>query len=230
MKIIPAILPKNYEDMKNKISFVRDVADTVQIDFCDGIFVPSRTWPFSTGGNEDYNFQRIMNEDEGMPFWEDINFEFDLMVSDVVENFDTYMKLGPKAIIFHIEAIKDLNNFKEFIEGIDSFVRDNTKIGIAINLDTESKNIFPLVNFVDFVQIMGIANIGFQGEDFDNRTIDKVREFKKEFPDLEISVDGGVNLENAGELKEAGVTSLVVGSSLFNSIDIIETIREFENI
>lgn len=104
IEIIPAILPKNYEDMKNKIALVRGVVPFVQIDICDGSFVQNKTWPFSTGGASDYNFQNILNEREGMPFWEDIDFELDLMVSDAVENFDIYTKLGPKRIIFHIEA------------------------------------------------------------------------------------------------------------------------------
>ena len=90
IEIIPAILPKNYEDLKNKIALVRGIVPVVQIDICDGIFVPSKTWPFSTGGAEDYNFHRILNEEEGMPFWEDIDFEFDLMVVDAVKNFDIY--------------------------------------------------------------------------------------------------------------------------------------------
>ena len=87
IEIIPAILPKDYEDLKNKIALVRGVAPLVQIDICDGVFVPSKTWPFSTGGADDFNFHRILNEEEGMPFWEDIDFELDLLVADAVEEF-----------------------------------------------------------------------------------------------------------------------------------------------
>ncbi|KKP76359.1 MAG: hypothetical protein UR72_C0002G0005 [Parcubacteria group bacterium GW2011_GWC1_35_21] len=124
IEIIPAILPKNYEDLKNKIALVRGIVPVVQIDICDGIFVPSKTWPFSTGGAEDYNFHRILNEEEGMPFWEDIDFEFDLMVVDAVKNFDLYTKLGAKNIIFHLEAVGDLKEFKNFLEGIDMYIRE----------------------------------------------------------------------------------------------------------
>ena len=82
--IIPAILPKNYEDLKNKIALVRGIVSVVQIDICDGIFVPSKSWPFTTGGFDDDNFFKIINEQEGMPFWEDVDFELDLMVTDAV--------------------------------------------------------------------------------------------------------------------------------------------------
>lgn len=47
-EIIPAILPKNYEDLKNKIALVRGIVPLAQIDICDGKFVPNFSWPFST--------------------------------------------------------------------------------------------------------------------------------------------------------------------------------------
>ena len=58
------------------------------------------------GGFEDVDFQKIMNEEEGLPFWKDFDFEFDLMVVDALENFDIYLKLGPKRIIFHLACAK----------------------------------------------------------------------------------------------------------------------------
>ncbi len=229
-EIIPAILPKNYEDMKNKIALVRGISSIVQIDICDGVFTPSTTWPYSTGGNDDYNFQNIINEKEGMPFWEDIDFELDLMVADAVENFDIYTKLGPKRIIFHIEAVGDLQDFKHFLEGMDMFVRDSIDIGIAINLTTPIEKIYSLVNNVDFVQVMGIEKIGFQGEDFNIKALEYIKNLKEKFTDLIISIDGGVNLKNALQIIEAGATRLTVGSALFNTTDIIDTIEQFKQI
>jgi ribulose-phosphate 3-epimerase len=233
MEIIPAILPKNYEDMKNKISLVRGIVPLVQIDLCDGDFVKSTTWPFSTGGASDYNFQNIMNEVEGMPFWEDIDFELDLMVSDAVANFDIYTKLSPKRIVFHIEAEeikRDIGEFKNFIEGIDPYIRDSIEMGVAINPTTDLEEIFPLVNSVDFVQCMGIENIGFQGQDQDLRVLLHIKTLKEKYPDLIISVDGAVNLENAPALLSAGATRLVIGSAIFNTNDIIDTIESFTRL
>src|SRR4051812_21204554 len=101
-EIVPAILEKNYEGLKNKISLVRGVVPIAQVDICDGVFAPNITWPFLSAGEGvgeeflqndfDEHFRRILNEDEGMPFWEDIDFELDLMVVNAVENFDTYLK------------------------------------------------------------------------------------------------------------------------------------------
>lgn len=229
-EIIPAILPKNYEDLKNKIALVRGIVPLVQIDICDGIFVPNFSWPFSTGGFDDYNFSRILNEEEGIPFWEDIDFELDLMVSDAVENFDIYAKLGPKRIVFHLEAVGNLENFKDFLEGIDIYIRDNMKIGVAVNISTPLEQIYPLVSYLDFVQCMGIDKIGFQGQEFDEKVLENIKTLKEKFPDLIVSIDGAVNKETAPLLVEAGVDSLIIGSAIFNTNDIIGTIEEFKNI
>ena len=230
MEIIPAVMPKNYEDLKNKIALVRGIVPIAQIDICDGIFVPSKTWPFSTGGAEDYNFHRILNEEEGMPFWEDIDFEFDLMVVDAVKNFDIYTKLGAKNIIFHLEAVGDLKEFKNFLEGIDMYIREMMKIGISININASLEQIFPLINNVDFVQFMGIEKVGFQGQEFNKKVLENIKILKEKFPDLVISVDGGVNFETVPLLIEAGAMKLIIGSTIFNTDDIVGTIEEFKNL
>ena len=229
-EIIPAILPKNYEDMKDKISLVRGVVPLVQVDFCDGIFVPSRTWPFSTGGGDDYNFMKIMNEEEGMPFWEEIDFEFDLMVADSVSNFDVYTKLGPKRIIFHIEAVGDLESFKDFLEGLDMYLKESIDIGLAIGVITPIEKIFPLIPFIDFVQVMGIEKVGFQGQPFTEKCVEYIKILREKFPGIVISVDGSVNLATAPVLIDTGVDRLVVGSAIFNTDDIIGTVEEFRNL
>ncbi len=238
IEIIPAILPRNYEDLKNKISLVRGIVPVVQVDICDGIFVKSTTWPFLGKNDEEvflensleHHFAAILNEQEGMPFWEDVEFELDLMVHDAVQNFDIYTKLGPRRIVFHLEAVGRIEEFKNFLEGIDSYVRDVIEIGIALNQDTEVEKIFPLVNSVDFIQVMGIARIGSQGEEFDEKCLDQIKKLKEKFSDLIVSVDGGVNMETAPKLIALGADRLVIGSAIFNTDDIISTIEKFEII
>jgi ribulose-phosphate 3-epimerase len=233
MEIIPAIMPKNYEDLKNKVALVRGVVQTVQIDLMDGRFVRNTSWPFEGGGITDSGdpyLVSILGEREGLPFWEDIDYELDLMVSDAIENFDTYLKLGPKRLIFHFEAAGDETEFKEFLEGIDLYVRENTEIGVAINTTTPIDKLFPLIHNIDFVQCMGIETIGRQGEPFDDRVLDHIKALREKFPELIISVDGGVNLDTAYLLEDAGANRLVAGSAIFQSTDIRESIDELQNI
>lgn len=238
MEIIPAIIPKNYEDLKNKIALVRGVAPVVQIDICDGNFVPSITWPFFARSDEDnflendldQHFKAILNEQEGLPFWEDIDFELDLMVMNAVENFDIYSKLGPRRIIFHLEAVGDLEEFKHFLEGIDNYVRDVIQIGVAIAPTTPVEQILPLVNSCDFVQVMGIDHEGKQGEEFDKNCLEQIKKIKEKFDDAIIAVDGGVDFETAPLLKKAGADRLVIGHAIFNTNDIIGTIERFADL
>lgn len=241
VEIIPAILPKNYEDLKNKIALVRGLVSIAQIDICDGNYVQSLTWPFlsKTEGDEfmennfDEHFRSILNEREGLPFWEDIDFELDLMVANAVENFNIYTKLGPKRIIFHIEAKeiqRNLEEFKNFLEGIDMYIRDSIQIGVAINPATPLEQIFPLVNSVDFVQCMGNNEIGHSGVALDEQIYERIKILREKYSDLPIGVDIGVNETTAPLLIKAGANKLVIGSALFNTDDIIGAIEQFKNL
>ena len=229
VEIIPAILPKDYEDLKNNIALVRSLVPLVQVDICDGVFVKNKTWPFS-GGDFDSHFRKILNEEEGMPFWEDIDFELDLMVSDAVDNFDIYTKLGPKGVIFHIEAVGNLENFKDFLEGIDVYIRDSIKIGVAINPSTPLEQLYPLISFVDFVQCMGNDKIGYHGVGLDQKVPERIETLREKYPDLQIAVDIGVDRHTAPSLVRAGATRLVAGSAIYNTNDIISTIEEFKKL
>ena len=240
IEVIPAILPKSYEDLKNEIALVRGVVPVVQVDICDGVFVKSVTWPFLSKAkmddgeflenNLDQHFRGILNEQEGMPFWEDVDFELDLMVRDSVENFDIYIKLGARRIIFHIEAVGDLEDFRNFLEGIDTYVRDSIEIGLAINPATPLSELLPLVPSLDFVQCMGNDKIGYHGVELDEQIYEKIKTLRKKYPDLPIAVDIGVSEDTVPLLVAAGATKLVAGSAIFNTDDIIGTIEKLKNL
>lgn len=226
-EIIPAILAKNFEELRNKISRVVNVTKMIQVDVCDGIFVPSKTWPMNK--EDESTVLPILNEENGLPYWDSLDFEFDLMVKDAIDQFEFFTRLGAKRIIFHIEA-EDKDKLKEFIEGLDMYIRDNLEIGIAINTGTDIEEIKSIISCVDFVQCMGIEHIGFQGEPFDEKVLNQISSLRKLYPEIIISVDGGVRMETAPLLIKAGANRLVVGSFLLESIDIRETIKELENL
>ena len=228
--IVPAILEKDFSEIKNKLTFLRGRVKTVQIDFCDGIFVPSQTWPFASGIFNDTDFQKIINEEEGLPFWEDFDFEFDLMVADAVENFDIYMKLGPKRMIFHLGAQKNLEEFEHFIEGLDMYTRDNVEIGLAFKPSEDLELISRLSNKVDFLHCMGSDKIGFQGEKFSDKALENIKFFKKNLPGIVISVDIGINLQNAKTILDAGADRLSAGSSIWKSPDPIGALETFQSL
>ncbi|MEK7390774.1 MAG: hypothetical protein AAB635_01405, partial [Patescibacteria group bacterium] len=116
----------------------------------------------------------------------------------------------------------------------DSFLY--TESGVAINPASSNEQLESVLDCesgtgsVDFVQFMGIAKIGFQGQLFDERVYDKISGLRATRPNVTISVDGGVNLETATKLIEAGANRLVVGSALFESEDVAVTIEKFFEI
>ncbi|MEI7689108.1 MAG: hypothetical protein WCI91_02885 [Candidatus Nomurabacteria bacterium] len=225
-EVIPAVLAKDINDLRQKIANVVNVSHIVQIDMCDGNFVPSSSWPMQ---RDDIESTAMILEEEGMPYWENLDFEFDLMVKDAIKQFDFFVRLGAKRIIFHIEA-EDEKELKDFINSIDLYTRENLEIGIALNTTTSIEKVLPFINSIDFVQCMGVEHIGFQGEAFDERVLSQIKELKDKYPDLIISVDGSVNENTAPLLVEAGASRLVIGSALMRSFDVKETIKELENL
>lgn len=231
VEIIASVLPfETYNKLKEKIESLRGILNVIQIDFCDGVYVPSKTWPFTTQGFGDFEFQKIIREEEGLPYWEEFDFEFDLMVKNAVENFDLYTKLGPKRIIFHLESMDSLEDFKDFLEGIDIYVRDMIDIGIAFKPSMPLETVYDFVNLVDFVQCMGNDRIGFGGVQLDEKVYDRIKILREKYPDLPIEIDIGVNEQTAPLLAQAGATRMITGSLLFNSDDKIGLINRLRNI
>ncbi len=228
IEVIPALLVDDFSELKEQLAKVAGLAKNVQIDVCDGVFVSSRSWPMNT--SDDMNVEAILNEEEGLPFWDSVDFEFDLMVMNARSHFEFFTRLGAKRIVFHLEAEQNKTEFKEFLEGMDMYVRENVEIGIAINTTTPVSELERFISHIDFVQCMGIAHDGKQGEPFDIRVLDHIKELRKTYPELIISIDGSVNETTAPLLVEAGANRLIVGSALLHSSDMREMMRELENL
>ncbi len=226
-EVIPAILAKTFDELTNTVGSIVGIARMVQVDICDGKFVSNKSWPMYE--KDQYSVEAILSEDEGMPYWEKINFEFDLMVENAHKKFDLFIGLGAQRVVFHIEA-EEPAEFKDFLEGLDMYTRENTQIGVAINTTTPISALAPIISGVDFVQCMGIEHIGHQGEPFDPRVLDQIKSLRMMYPELIISVDGSVNEQTAPLLVSAGANRLVIGSALLRSFDIAETMHHFQNL
>jgi ribulose-phosphate 3-epimerase len=231
-EIVPALLEKNFNEIKNKLQGIHGLVKTVHVDFCDGVYVPSYTWPFATGGFEDQDFQKIINEEEGLPYWQEVDYEFDLMVADGVENFDIYMKLGPKRMIFHLDAQKNLEEFKEFLEGLDIYVRENVEIGLAFKPHDDLELVEKFSHKVDFLHCMNNDQIGTQGKgvELDSKALEVIKKLKEKLPGITISADIGINRDTAPKLLAAGADRLSVGSAIWKSGDPIGALEEFQSL
>lgn len=228
IEIIPAVLPKTYRDVEEAVEKVRAVAPTIQIDFCDGKFVENKTWWFN---GKDINIKDdIVSEKQGLPYWDSINYEFDLMVSDPLSQIDTFVALGPSKIIFHKKTVS-VEDLLVYFEALPEVTRQIISFGVALGLDDDPTELEPLVPYLRRIQCMGIEEIGVQGQPFSEKNLELVKKVYDLYGDrIHISVDGGVNENNVEALVKAGARRLVVGSAIFQSIDPHGTIEELQSI
>lgn len=226
-EIIPAIMPVDFEDLRRKLELISDIVPFVQIDIMDGLFVEGWTWPYTPGGPQE--FSEYSEGREKFPFSDKIRFEVDLMVANPKVVIDDWVRAGASRVIVHVESVKNLDEFMSSInEDISSGRLTGAEFGLALNTTTDNELVVPFLEKIDIVQCMGIKEIGFQGNPYDERVIEKIKFFKGKAK--KISVDGAVNLENAEDLIKAGADILVSGSAIFESDDIVKTIEEFQSI
>ena len=223
MHIVPAILPEDFEEVQKKVARVAKFVPWVQVDLCDGRFVPSRTWPYIDGGFEN------LPPDLELPFWQDVNYEFDLMVSDPVTVVDKVMELGGMRAVIHVGSAKE----EEILKALRALEHYDMEAVLAIDNNRSLTELFSLLekdHQVHAVQCMGIAQPGFQKQEFDERVLERIKAIKEKYPLLTIAVDGAVNFETAELLIAAGADRLVSGSAIFESGDSLGTIRRLEQL
>jgi len=233
-EVLPAIIPTSYEDLKEKMSTVRGLASLVQIDVCDGKFVSSKCWPYV--GDEENNFKKILKEDEGFPFWQDMDFEADLMIQNPETEAEKWIKAGAKAIVLHYESSPKILDLVKKLRKDYGYLADSVagiEIGLAIDIDTPNTVLDEFLKadkdsgvLVDFVQFMGIKKIGYQGQEFDEEVLTKIKALRKKYPSVVISIDGGVNFDNNKTLIKVGANKLISGSAIFESENIKKAIEE----
>jgi ribulose-phosphate 3-epimerase len=230
-EIIPTVMPESEDDFREKIQIVFRHVKTIQIDVMDGKFVNSVSWPYNDFGNEYWD--RLKTQEEGLPNWDKVNFEIDLMVENQIEEATNWINAGVTRIIGHVEAFTSDEMIAEFIElGKGTMV----EVYLALAPSTDILRVKKWINHenenyrINGVQFMGIENVGYQGEPFAEQILKTISELRAEFPDLIIAVDGGVNEETVPDLLEAGANNLASGSYIFNANDPKEAIDYLKSL
>ena len=184
--------------------------DYIHVDVMDGKYVKGKTMSFielSTIGN--YTRKRL-----------DVHF----MVERPLKLIDLYATLNVFCITVHLNIQDDL---EMIIKRCSDY---GIKIGLAINPDHDVSLVYPYLDKIDLVLLMGV-NPGLPGQEFIKSTLTKINTLKKEVEKRKlntlISVDGGVNLDNAKYLKDCDI--LVSGSTITKSNDYQETITKLRN-
>ncbi len=229
-EVIPAIMPKTFENIEETVKIVSPYVSNVQLDLMDGKFVEALTWPYFS--YKDPNFAALLSESLGLPEWDKIDYEIDLMSSTPESDVFDWIKIGAKRVVLHFESSKEILKLIKEIRSEYGVAKENInapEIGIAALNDTPLSLWEEIIPSVDFVQLMGIAKIGYQGEPFDERVLDRIKILKNKYPEMILSVDGGVNSDTASSLVKAGIHRLVSGSYIFNSLNIKEAVESLKN-
>lgn len=133
-------------------------------------------------------------------FWTNIGIEFEvhLMVREPEKIIGKWVERGAKRLILHTLG--------------SSTSKLVVEVGLGVELDIPIEEIFPLIPEIDFVHLMSIAKIGEQGHPLDEQIFDRIKKVREKFPQVTISVDGGINTTNYQALQNSGADRLVVGS------------------
>lgn len=211
MKVGVSILSSSIkaEDIVKKLN--GSVAEYIHVDIMDGKFVPNKTWSYS-------EIKKIVS-------YSSLPLDVHLMVKDPAKYIEDYALLNTSNIIFHYEAVKD-------IECMISLVKEyGLKVGIAINPDTSEEVLFPYLKDIDVALVMSVVP-GKSGQSFIESTPSKIKNLKNEIirqgVKTIISVDGGINNETGLLCKEAGVDMLVSASYIHK--DIINNIKVLQDL
>lgn len=206
--IIPAIIPKSLDNLKESLELV-SFASAVQIDLVDGIFVLFESWPYNPAGDIHDAMGLISNQE----------IEVDLMVDNQIDVANEWLNIGAKRIIFHLEGLSEPQSAL-------LLKKEDNEIAFSIKNDTPLDELYLYIDRLDFVQLMGIAEIGQQGQPFDSRVLDRIAILRSLYPNLIISVDGGVNKDTIKLLKVAGANRFVAGSAILASQNPKNTYKE----
>lgn len=207
--IAPSLLSADFIRLESEISMINSSeADYLHLDIMDGVFVPNITF--------------------GWPIIEQINqictkpLDVHLMIIQPERYIQQFINAGAHFLTVHLEACTHLHRT------LSSIREYGAKSGVSINPHTPVSMLSEVLDLVDLVLIMSV-NPGFGGQSFIKNSLDKIRQLsqmrKQGNHSFLIEVDGGVNLDNANQLFEAGADILVAGNAVFKTENPKETIK-----
>ena len=207
--IAPSILSADFARLGEDVQAVLDAgADIVHFDVMDNHFVPNLTiGPMIC--------EALKNFGIAAPI------DVHLMVEPVDRIIPDFATAGASYITFHPEASRHIDRSL-------SLIRDaGCKSGLVFNPATPLSWLEHVMDKVDMVLIMSV-NPGFGGQGFIPASLDKLRDARKLIDDsgleIRLEIDGGVKVDNIGEIAAAGADTFVAGSAIFGSDDYANTI------
>ena len=212
LKLAPSILSADFGHLAEDVKKIEEGgADYIHVDVMDGYFVPNISFGAPV--------MKCLNGKTGLPY------DVHLMIENPDRYIDDFVTPQTEYITVHQEACVHLHRT---IQNIKS---KGVKAGVSINPATPVSTLECILTDVDLVLIMSV-NPGFGGQKFIPGALEKVRELaeikRTKGLDFVIEIDGGITLDNIGEVMEAGVEMAVAGSAVFKAEDVVGRVKAFK--
>ena len=197
--IAPSILAADMSQLGNEISAAESAgADWIHVDVMDGRFVPNITI-----GQFIVEACRRVTQ---------LPLDVHLMIEKPEDHLETFAKAGASGLTVHVETCPHIHRTLQYIKSL------GCEAGVVLNPGTAVSAIEPVLGEADLVLVMTV-NPGFGGQKFIPESLVRVEKIRKQLDKLGSSawleVDGGVNTDTISQLKEAGATAFVAGTSVF---------------
>ena len=214
----PSILAADFKVLGQEMKKTEENgAAYIHFDVMDGMFVPSISF--------------------GMPVLASIHdateqfMDAHLMVQEPIRYVEAFQKAGADYVTVHLEACEDVKTT------LDKIHACGMKAGLAVNPETDVKELVPYLEDVEMILIMSV-HPGFGGQKFIPESLDKIREVRamlnEKNLETDIQVDGGIYMENVREVLDAGANVIVAGSAVFrgdageNTAKFMEILKSYE--